>query len=167
MLGALFFFYAWILRVSPSVMVEHLMRDFAVSGAILGNLSAVYFYAYAALQMPVGMALDRWGPRKVMSIAVLGAGAGCLIFAAAPNVEVAYLGRLLIGAGAAFGLVGGLVLAGNWFPPHRFAMLSGLIMASGLMAASSARRRYRSWLRATAGARRSPYWAAGRCCLPC
>jgi len=131
-LGALFFFYAWILRVSPSVMVEHLMRDFAVSGVILGNLSAFYFYAYAALQMPVGVAMDRWGPRKVMSIAVLGAGVGCLIFAAAPTVEVAYLGRLLIGAGCAFGLLGALVLAGTWFPPRRFALLSGLAMAFGL-----------------------------------
>jgi MFS family permease len=132
-LGAVFFFYAWILRVSPSVMVDPLMRDFAVSGAILGNLSAFYFYAYAALQMPVGMALDRWGPRKVMSLGVLLAGAGCLIFAGAPSVEVAYLGRTLIGAGAAFGLLGGMVLAAAWFSPRRFAMLSGLLMTTGLM----------------------------------
>jgi len=131
-LAAAFFFYAWILRVSPSVMVEQLMRDFAVSGAVLGNLSAFYFYAYAGLQMPVGLALDRWGPRRVLSIAVLGAGAGCLIFAAAPSVEVAYLGRTLIGAGAAFGLVGSMVLAGAWFPPRRFALLSGSAMALGL-----------------------------------
>jgi len=132
-LGAAFFFYAWILRVSPSVMVDQLMRDFAVSGAVLGNLSAFYFYAYAALQMPVGLALDRWGPRKVMSLGVLAAGAGCLIFAAAPGVEVAYLGRTLIGAGAAFGLLGGMLLAGAWFSPRRFAMLSGLLMTTGLL----------------------------------
>ncbi|MDH3232278.1 MAG: MFS transporter [Alphaproteobacteria bacterium] len=132
-LGAVFFFYAWILRVSPSVMVDALMRDFAVSGAVLGNLSAFYFYAYAALQMPVGMAFDRWGPRKVMSWGVLLAGVGCLIFASAPSVEIAYLGRTLIGAGAAFGLLGGMVLAGAWFSPRRFAMLSGLLMTTGLL----------------------------------
>jgi len=132
-LGAVFFFYAWILRVSPSVMVDALMRDFAVSGAMLGNLSAFYFYAYAALQMPVGMALDRWGPRKVMSLGVLLAGAGCLIFASALSVEVAYLGRTLIGAGAAFGLLGGMLLASAWFSPRRFAMLSGLLMTTGLL----------------------------------
>ena len=132
-LGAVFFFYAWILRVSPSVMVDPLMRDFAVSGAVLGNLSAFYFYAYASLQMPVGMALDRWGPRKVMSLGVLLAGVGCLIFASAPGVEVAYVGRTFIGAGAAFGLLGGMVLAGAWFSPRRFAMLSGLLMTTGLM----------------------------------
>jgi MFS family permease len=114
-------------------MVDPLMRDFAVSGAILGNLSAFYFYAYASLQMPVGMALDRWGPRKVMSLGVLLAGAGCLIFASAPNVEVAYVGRTFIGAGAAFGLLGGMVLAGAWFSPRRFAMLSGLLMTVGIL----------------------------------
>ena len=54
LVGSLFFFYAWILRVSPSVMVEDLMRDFAVGGAVLGNLSALYFYGYAGMQIPVG-----------------------------------------------------------------------------------------------------------------
>ena len=64
LVGSLFFFYAWILRVSPSVMVEDLMRDFAVGGAILGNLSALYFYGYAGMQIPVGLLLDRFGPRR-------------------------------------------------------------------------------------------------------
>ena len=59
LVGSLFFFYAWILRVSPSVMVEDLMRDFAVGGAIVGNLSALYFYGYAGMQIPVGLLLDR------------------------------------------------------------------------------------------------------------
>jgi MFS family permease len=132
-LAAMFFFYAWVLRVSPSVMVEQLMRDFAVSGAVLGNLSACYFYSYVVMQMPVGIAVDRWGPRRVLSVAVLVAGAGCLIFAYAPNLAMAYLGRTLIGAGGAFGFVGSMVLAGAWFPPHRFAFLSGLSLAIGVL----------------------------------
>lgn len=132
-LAALYFFYAWILRVSPSVMVDELMRDFAVTGAILGNLSAVYFYAYAAIQMPVGMALDRWGPRRVLSIAALVAGVGAGLFAWAPGVQVAYLGRALIGGGCAFGLVGSMVLAAAWFPPRRFALLSGLALGIGFV----------------------------------
>lgn len=132
-LAAMFFFYAWVLRVSPSVMVEQLMRDFAVSGAVLGNLSACYFYSYVAMQMPVGVAVDRWGARRVLSLAVLVTGAGCVIFAYAPNLAMAYLGRTLIGAGAAFGFVGSMVLAGAWFPPRRFALFSGLSLAIGLL----------------------------------
>ena len=68
-LGALFFAYAFIQRVSPSVMTNELMRDFAVGGAALGSLSAFYFYAYASIQLPVGMLTDRYGPRKLMSFA--------------------------------------------------------------------------------------------------
>ena len=61
--GALFFFYAWVLRVSPSVMVDELMREFAVGGSAVGGLSAVYFYGYAGMQIPVGLLIDRFGLR--------------------------------------------------------------------------------------------------------
>lgn len=132
-LAALAFFFAWILRVSPSVMIEELMRDFSISAAVLGHLSALYFYAYALMQLPVGISMDRWGPRRVLTVAVLIAGAGCALFAAAPTVEVAYAGRLLIGIGAGFAFVGSMVLAANWFSTRRFALLSGVALAGGLL----------------------------------
>ena len=69
--GATFFFYAWVLRVAPSVMVEELMRDFAVGAGVLGHLSAAYFYGYAGMQIPVGLLLDRFGPRRLMTVAAL------------------------------------------------------------------------------------------------
>lgn len=131
-LAALFFFYAWILRVTPSVMVEPLMRDFQVGGAVLGNLSAFYFYAYSSLQVPVGMALDRWGARRVLALAVFTAALGAAASAYAPTIELAYAGRLLVGIGCGFSFVGGLVLASAWFPPRRFAFFAGLGMATGL-----------------------------------
>ena len=71
LVGSVFFFYAWILRVSPSVMIEELMRDFAVGGAILGNLSALYFYGYSGMQLPVGMIFDRFGARGPVTLAIL------------------------------------------------------------------------------------------------
>ena len=55
LLGSVFFAYAFTLRVSPGIMVDDLMRDFRVGAALLGNLSAFYFYAYASLQIPVGV----------------------------------------------------------------------------------------------------------------
>lgn len=109
------------------------MRDFAVSGAIIGNLSAVYFYAYASLQIPVGMAHDRWGPRRVLSVMSLVAGLGTLIFALAPTVEIAYLGRALIGTGCAFAVVGTMVLASRWLPPQNFTFFLGLAFSIGLI----------------------------------
>lgn len=132
-MGALTFTYAFVQRVSPSVMIDQLMADLMVSGAVLGNLTAFYFYAYAGLQVPVGMMLDRFGPRRMIPAALLLAAGGSMIFSQAVSVEAAYLGRLLVGIGVAFGYVGSLKLATNWFAPRRFALLSGLTMAFGML----------------------------------
>ena len=130
--GALFFFYAWILRVAPSVMIDELRRDFAVGAAAVGHLSAFYFYGYAGMQIPVGLLMDRFGPRRLMTVAALGCAAGCLLFALAPTLWALSLGRFVIGATAAFSLVGAMTVAGQWFPPARFALLSGLAMMLGM-----------------------------------
>ena len=134
-LAASFYLYGFFLRVSPSVMVDELMRDFAASAAITGTLSALYFYAYAGLQIPVGLMLDTWGPRRMLSIAAVACGAGSLLFAVAPTIEIAYLGRLLIGAGAAFTWVGTLSVAASGLPRERFAGVSGLTLACGMAGA--------------------------------
>jgi MFS family permease len=134
-LGALFFCYAFVQRVSPSVMVTELMRDFGVGAAILGNLSAFYFYAYAGLQIPVGLLMDRIGPRRLMTAAAAVAALGSLIFAASDVLAGAYAGRLLIGAGAAFSWVGVLTVLTQWFPATRFALFTGLAQAFGMVGA--------------------------------
>lgn len=133
--GALFFGYAFVQRVAPSVMVEELMRDFAVGGAVLGNLSAVYFYAYAGLQVPVGMLVDRVGPRRLMTWAAVLAAFGSFVFAASGGVAIASLGRLMVGAGAAVSWIGTLVMVTRLFPPARFALLAGVAQAVGMAGA--------------------------------
>jgi MFS family permease len=121
---ALFFFYAFILRVSPAVMVDDLMREFTVGAAILGNLSAVYLYIYAGLQIPVGLFIDRFGLRYFIAGACAVTGMGAIVFALSETLSTAYLGRFLIGAGAAFSFVSALNMAARWFPA-RFAVLGG------------------------------------------
>ncbi len=108
------------------------MQSFGVGAAVLGNLSAVYFYAYSGLQIPVGSFLDRWGPRRMLTASIALAGLGSLIFSASQNVETAYAGRLFVGIGSAVGLLGTLALAARWFPPRRFALISGLAMLMGM-----------------------------------
>ena len=130
--GAMFFFYAWVLRVAPSVMVEELMRDFAVGAAVLGHLSAAYFYGYAGMQIPAGLLLDRFGPRRLMTVAALVCAGGCVLFATGNSLAMVTAGRFLIGASAAFSLVGAMAVAGQWFPANRFAIFSGLAMAMGM-----------------------------------
>lgn len=121
---AVFFFYAFVLRVAPAVMVDELMRDFAVGAAILGNLSAAYLYVYAGLQIPVGLFFDRFGLRGLVAGACAVTAVGSIVFATAESLSVAYLGRMLIGAGAAFSFVSALNMAARWFP-SRFAVLGG------------------------------------------
>lgn len=130
---SLFFFYAFVQRVAPSVMVDDLMRDFMVGGAVLGNLSAFYYYTYAGLQIPVGVLMDRIGPRRLIAVALALVGAGSFVFAFSHDLWLAYLGRALIGAGCAFSFVGALNYAAMWFPPNRFATLSGWAQMLGVL----------------------------------
>ena len=108
------------------------MAEFKVGGALLGTLSGLYFYTYALLQAPAGLAMDRWGPRRALSLAACITGVGCVLFAIAPGIELAYVGRLLIGGGVSFAFLGSLVLASAWFPARRFAKFSGHGMGIGL-----------------------------------
>jgi MFS family permease len=131
-LGTLFFGYAFVQRVSPSVMTNELMRDFSVGGAALGSLSAFYFYAYASIQLPVGMLTDRYGPRKLMSFAAGLCAVASVGFALSDSLLTASIGRALIGGTVAFGFVGTLAIAGYWFKPARYAMLAGLLQSVGM-----------------------------------
>ena len=132
-LSALAFGYAFFQRVAPSVMVPDLMAEFAVSGAVLGQLSALYFYPYAAMQLPIGALLDRYGARVMLSLALLVAAAGSAMFALADNLALAYAGRFLVGAGSAVGFIGSMALASAWFAPRHFAFLTGGAMFFAMM----------------------------------
>jgi MFS family permease len=134
-LASSFFAYAFVQRVAPSVIVGELMGEFEVGAAVLGNLAAFYFYAYVPMQMPVGMLMDRFGPRRLMGFAAAVAGLGAVVFALAPNIETAYLGRFLVGLGSAFGWIGILTVATLWFPAERFALLTGIAQGIGMIGA--------------------------------
>jgi MFS family permease len=131
-LAACFFGHEFVQRVSTSILVSDLMAEFAVGGAVLGSLSAFYFYAYAGMQIPVGVLMDRFGPRRLMCVAAAVSALGALIFATAQAIEFAYLGRAMIGLGASFSWIGALTVATLWLPTARFAMLTGLLQAGGM-----------------------------------
>lgn len=137
-LGALFYLFAFYQRVAPAVMTDRLMADFAIGGAALGNLSAFYFYAYVAMQIPTGVMADRFGPRRVLAAGAAIAAVGSLLFAYAPGFGWAGIGRLLVGASVAVAFVSTLKLASHWFQPQQYALASGMALffgvAGGVMA---------------------------------
>ena len=133
--GAVFYFLGFFHRVAPAVITGELMQEFQINAAALGNLSAFYFYSYVAMQIPTGILADRWGPRRLLSMGALVAAVGAVMFALAPNIIWAAAGRLLIGGSVAVAFVCLLKLAASWFPPNRFAMVSGLALFCGVIGA--------------------------------
>ena len=134
-MAAAFYLFGFFQRVAPASLAGDLMRDFGLTAAALGNLSAFYFYAYAAIQLPTGVLVDRYGPSRLFFAGALLAGAGALLFALSPSMAGAALGRALIGAAHGFAWVSMLKLVAHWFPTTRFASMSGLSLAVGTLGA--------------------------------
>lgn len=134
-LGCVFYFYECLLQVSPSVMSNELMRDFSVTSHTLGILSGIYFYSYAAMQLPGGVLMDYFGPRRLLTIATSICAVSTIAFGLTDNFFMACLARLMIGFGSAFAAVGTMKLAANWFAPERFAFLTGLMVTLGMLGA--------------------------------
>ena len=138
LIAAAFYAYEFFIRVSPSVMVPDLIQSFKVNAEALGMLSACYYYAYAVMQIPVGVMLDRFGIHRLLALAALLVGAASYLFASTHNLYVANAARALMGVGSAFSFVGCLKLASNWFSKRGFATIVGLTNMIGIFGAISA-----------------------------
>jgi len=134
-LSAGFYFFEFMLQVSPSVMVPNLMRSFDVTARNLGLLASTYFFVYAPMQLPVGILLDRFGPRRLLLVAAMTCTLGAFLFSIATSFALAVISRGLIGFGSAFAIVGCMKVISNWFPANRFAMMLGLVVMIGMLGA--------------------------------
>src|SRR5437763_11954612 len=114
--AAIYYLAAFYLRSSPAVMTTELMRDFGINASQLGNFSAVYFYAYIAMQIPTGVLVDSWGARRLLIGGALAAAAGTFLFGLTSSYVVASIGRAIVGGATAVGWVITLKLATHWFP---------------------------------------------------
>ncbi|BCA94503.1 MFS transporter [Legionella antarctica] len=130
-LGAVFYSYEYLLRIAPSVMEDALREHFNLSATGFGLLSSFYYFAYVPMQLPVGVLLDRYGPRRLLTFACLICVVGTFLFTATPVFWIAATGRFFVGFGSAFAFVGVLKLATIWLPENRLAMVSGMTSALG------------------------------------
>ncbi len=133
--GCIMFTYAFIQRVSPSVMVGDLMDAFNVSAAALGGLAAWYFYAYASIQLPVGILIDKFGPRPLFTISMVLCAGGSILFGQAETLEIAALGRFIIGGTVAFAYVGSVTIAARMFPASNLPIAIGILQFLGMSGA--------------------------------
>lgn len=135
LLGAVFYAYEYLLRISPSAMEGALRNHFSLTATGFGLLSSVYYYAYVPMQLPVGVLMDRFGPRRLLTFACFLCAVGTLLFCQTTDYQIAIIGRFLVGAGSAFAFVGVLKLATIWLPENRLAMVAGLTSALGTVGA--------------------------------
>ena len=134
-LAAGFYFYKSLLEVSPSVMHGVWMKEFNITATQLGNLAAIYFWAYLIMQIPMGIFTDRFGPRRVTTIAIFLCALGTAILMASHTLFTASVGRFVTGLGASVAAIGCFKLTTLWFPPRRFPTLAGLMMTIGMIGA--------------------------------
>jgi MFS family permease len=129
--GSLNFVMSMFYRASTAVISPALINDLGLNSAQLSDLTAVFFYSFALVQIPVGVALDRLGCRITMSFLAVAALSGALVFAGGQTPNHLILGRILLGIGMAGNLMVLLTLLAAWFPVDRFASLGGVVVSVG------------------------------------
>jgi MFS family permease len=137
-LAAVLYLVGFYQRVAPAVLTNELQREFSLSAAALGNLSAFYFYSYVAVQIPTGLLADRWGPRRLLTCGAGFAAMGMLLFGVARDVALANAGRAMVGAGVGVAYVALLKLASVWLPPKRFTFAAAAALSVGVLGAAFA-----------------------------
>lgn len=132
-LASVFYLYELVLRVSPSVMTNELVQSFNVTATSLGILVSFYYYAYTILQLPCGVILDRLGPKTLLCFSALLCAIGSILFAATNILQIAQLGRFLVGAGSACAFISCLQIAATMFSPKYFVILGGATNMMGTL----------------------------------
>ena len=135
LLTTVFYCYEYLLRIVPSVMSSQLMQHFHIGVLGFGWLSNAYLISYTAMQLFVGPAIDFWGLRRMMLLALISCVLGSVLFGVFDSFIIAFVGRLFIGFGSSFAFVGVLRMASIWLPNRYFSFFSGFTTALGMAGA--------------------------------
>lgn len=132
------YYLSYLFRTINALIGSHLSSDARLGTADLGLLTSVYFLVLAAAQIPVGILLDRFGPRRVQSVLLLLAAAGAELFAISTGFLSLLIARAMIGLGVAAALTAGLKSIIIWIPRERVALLNGYMVMLGSLGAVTA-----------------------------
>jgi predicted MFS family arabinose efflux permease len=132
------YYIAYLFRTINAVMAAPLATELGLGADDLGLLTSVYFVTFAAAQIPIGILLDRFGPRRVQSVLLLVAAVGSTLFAVSDHFLMLLVGRALIGLGVASAMTAGLKALVLWFPGDRVPLLNGLMVMLGALGAVTA-----------------------------
>ena len=134
--SALFYMYQFTLRVSPNIMNHELLSNFALESAGLGILIGAYNWAYSAMQIPLGISMDRVGPRFFLCAAALICAFSCFLFGHTSNPILGGCARFLMGIGSACGFIGTVKIGTLWLHRRHIAKVTGIAILMGTAGAS-------------------------------
>ena len=132
------YYLSYLFRSINALISAQLTSDLALGPADLGLLTSVYFLTFAAAQIPIGVLLDRYGPRRVQSVLLLVAAAGAALFSIADGFVPLVVARAMIGLGVAAALMAGLKAIVLWFPRERVAIVNSYMIMLGALGAVTA-----------------------------
>jgi MFS family permease len=132
------YYLSYLYRTINAVIAGELTTDLGIGTTELGLLTSAYFLSFAILQLPVGVLLDRFGPRRVQSALMLIAALGALLFSVGHSFTTLLIGRAMIGVGVAAAFMAGLKAVVLWFPKERVAFVNGWFVMIGAAGALSA-----------------------------
>jgi len=131
----MFYAYQYILRVMPNIMLGDIMQQFDISVATFGQFSGVYYIGYSLMHLPIGIMLDRYGPKKVMTICILLTVVGLTPLLFAEHWVYPIVGRFLIGLGSSAAILGVFKIIRMTFDAKRFPRILSLSVTIGLIGA--------------------------------
>ncbi|MEH7748232.1 MFS transporter, partial [Neobacillus drentensis] len=152
-------------RTAPGLISDQLMKDFNITASTIGLLASIQFFAYAGLQIPVGILSDRFGPNFFLVIGTLLAGIGTLIYSTASHEAVFLFARLLVGTGDAAIWVNLVLILSQWFKVREFVGLLGIAGMAGSFGFLLATVPLSAWI--TISGWRAPFFTSGILLLLC
>lgn len=133
--ASIFYAYQYILRVMPNIMLDDVMQQFNIDAATFGQFSGVYYIGYSLMHLPIGIMLDRFGPRKVMTACILFSVAGLLPLIFADHWIYPIAGRLILGMGSSAAILGVFKIIRMTFSEQRFPRMLSFSVTIGLIGA--------------------------------
>lgn len=134
-IASLFYAYQYVLRVMPNIMMDDITQQFHIDATVFGQFSGVYYLGYSLMHLPIGIMLDRFGPRKVMTVCILLPVIGLLPLIFAHHWAYPLLGRALIGIGSSAAILGTFKIIRMAFEEKYFSRMLSFSVMIGLIGA--------------------------------
>lgn len=125
------YLFVYFHRLSLSVVADRLIHDFDSTASVIGLLGSLYFYCYAVMQLPAGLLSDSIGPRKTVTLFLLIAALGSILFGISNDIRIAFAGRILVGFGVSMVFIPAMKIFSQWFRKNEFAQMAGILNAVG------------------------------------